>query len=128
MPVCPELNDSDGFDLAHLQRRRDVILDPAANAFAVEAAAMALADACLQVIYQRLDKVLHFSHFTPQDSCRQCCLDLSCAAALVARMSSPTCLLMGKDSTRLTSRLANAAAVIASTSDRGRSQLLQVSA
>lgn len=42
-------DDAGGCDLAHLQQRLAVLLDPAVSAFAVEAAAMALADACLHV-------------------------------------------------------------------------------
>ena len=47
--------DSDGqehqpcLDAEDVKRRLAVIADPAASAFAVEAAALALADACLQV-------------------------------------------------------------------------------
>jgi hypothetical protein len=44
-----EDSDDDCFDPVHLQQRLSVIRDPAASAFAVEAAALALADACLHV-------------------------------------------------------------------------------
>lgn len=44
-----EDSDDDCFDPVYLQQRLSVIRDPAASAFAVEAAALALADACLHV-------------------------------------------------------------------------------
>ncbi len=65
---------------------------------------------------------------SPHDVARRYCLELNCAAALVTRISFPSggSASTAIERTRLTSRLANAAAVIAGASDRGRLQLLQV--
>lgn len=127
-----EDHDDDGIDAAELHQRLAVIIDPAATAFAIEAAAMALADTCLHVSPTPLLPMFMFSRSASRtllhDTVRYCCLDLGCTAALIARIDSPSCAASGKDRARLMSRLANAAAVIASASDRGRAQLLQVNA
>ena len=44
-----EDHDDEDIGAAELHQRLAVIIDPAATAFAIEAAAMALADACLHV-------------------------------------------------------------------------------
>jgi hypothetical protein len=133
-----------GFDPDALQRHLAILLQPNSTVIALEAAALALADYCLNVrrantitntslcVLRTLLTLSLFISFSTnsvcsaQDDSRCFCIERGAVAMLINCINNRASFGKGDGGARLISRLANAAAVIAGACDTGRSQLLQV--